>query len=188
MSTDVEEVDNLAALKRSVSAAIEQAPGYAEANANFGQFANRFRPEPNDEAAKFTREIDRGGQQPDGTLNRGATPPSETDGPLLERPREGAGAHPRDGRCAGGSSRERGNTRLLSGELRHVGPQSRWDGQTIRANSWARSHVDILAQFPAIRGEFDELLATARRGEQRSAQARADLDALTPPTLKSTGP
>ncbi len=37
--------DNLQALRRAVNRTIEEAPGYAEANANYGQFAERFRPE-----------------------------------------------------------------------------------------------------------------------------------------------
>ncbi|MCP3395217.1 hypothetical protein NLM27_41500 [Bradyrhizobium sp. CCGB12] len=47
---------------------------------------------------------------------------------------------------------------------------------SIRANAWARNYSDILAQFPAPRGEFDDIVATARRGEQLSAQAKADLE------------
>lgn len=47
----------------------------------------------------------------------------------------------------------------------------------IRANFWANSHTDILAQLPAIRTEFDNMVARARRGEQLSTQPRADLEA-----------
>ena len=82
--------DNIGQLRRSINQTIGDAPGYAEANANYSQFAERFRPERNDEMAKFTREIDRGGQQPDGTLNRGATPPSETAGRFLSSPEKTA--------------------------------------------------------------------------------------------------
>lgn len=48
---------------------------------------------------------------------------------------------------------------------------------SIRANAWARNYADILGQFPAVRGEFDDIVASARRGEQMSAQTRADLEA-----------
>ncbi|UPJ76140.1 hypothetical protein [Bradyrhizobium sp. 187] len=48
---------------------------------------------------------------------------------------------------------------------------------SIRANAWARNNADVLAQFPAVRVEFDDIAAAARRGEQMSVQARADLDA-----------
>jgi hypothetical protein len=47
----------------------------------------------------------------------------------------------------------------------------------IRASSWLRSYADVLTQFPAVRRELDEIVDTARRGEQMSAQARADIDA-----------
>nr|WP_247821606.1 hypothetical protein [Bradyrhizobium sp. 187] len=82
--------DHLAALRRAVNRTIEDAPGYSEANANYGQFANRFRPERNDETARFTRELDRGGQSPDGELNRGATPPSATADRFLASPEKAA--------------------------------------------------------------------------------------------------
>ncbi|WP_338317585.1 hypothetical protein, partial [Bradyrhizobium ottawaense] len=48
---------------------------------------------------------------------------------------------------------------------------------SIRASAWARNYSDILAQFPAVRTEFDDIVATARRGEQLSAQTRSDLEA-----------
>jgi hypothetical protein len=44
----------------------------------------------------------------------------------------------------------------------------------IRAAAWANNHADILAQFPAIRQEFDNIVAQARPGEQLSTQAKAD--------------
>ncbi|KGT77132.1 hypothetical protein MA20_21175 [Bradyrhizobium japonicum] len=47
----------------------------------------------------------------------------------------------------------------------------------IRASAWARNNADVLAQFPAVRGEFDNIVAQARRGEQLSTQAKTDLDA-----------
>jgi hypothetical protein len=70
--------DNLGRLRAAINRTLEDAPGFSEANANYQRFAGRFRPERNDEMARFTRELDRGGQNADGELNRGATPPSAT--------------------------------------------------------------------------------------------------------------
>jgi hypothetical protein len=169
--------DNLGRLQRSINQTIEAAPGYAEANANYGQFAERFRPEPNDEMTKFTREIDRGGRNVEGDLNRGATPPSETAGRFLSSP-ETAATLPRA--LEGSPAAAAGRTALrdyLRSDFAMSALNADGTVNPIRASSWARNNADILAQFPAVRGEFDDLIATARRGQQMSAQARADLEA-----------
>ena len=62
--------DNLGRLRSAINRTIEEAPGYADAKANYQRFAERFRPEPNDAMSKLTRAIDRGGQNADGELNR----------------------------------------------------------------------------------------------------------------------
>lgn len=169
--------DNLGRLRAAINRTIEQAPGYAEANANYGQFAERFRPEPKDEMAQLTRAIDRGGQQPDGTLNRGATPPSETASRFLASPEKAATVS----RAFDGSPAAEAGNAALRDYLRSGFATSALNSDgtlnSIRAGAWARNNADILAQFPAVRREFDDLVATARRGEQLSTQARADLEA-----------
>ncbi|MET4235522.1 hypothetical protein ABIA85_008833 [Bradyrhizobium sp. LA6.10] len=169
--------DNLQALRRAVNRTIEEAPGYAEANANYGQFAERFRPEPNDAMSKFTKAIDRGGQNADGELNRGATPPGETAGRFLNSA-ENAATLPR---ALQGSPAMTAAETALRDYYRSSFATSALnvDGtvNSIRASAWANNHADILAQFPTIRREFDDLAAQARRGEQLSAQAKADLEA-----------
>lgn len=169
--------DNLAALRRAVNRTIEDAPGYSEANANYGQFADRFRPERNDETARFTRELDRGGQNADGDLNRGATPPSATADRFLATPEKAASLT----RALEGSPAAPDAHAALRDYLRSDFANSALnaDGSvnSIRANAWARNNADVLAQFPAVRGEFDDIAAAARRGEQMSAQAKADLEA-----------
>ena len=167
--------DNLAALKRAINRTIETAPGYAEANARYAQFANRYRPEPNDEMAKFTREIDRGGQQPDGTLNRGATPPSETAGRFLSSP-EKAATLPRvlDGAPAATQGRTALRDYLRSDfAVSALNPDGTLNPR--RAAAWANTHADTLAQFPSVRREFDDIVQTARRGKQMSTEAQAAL-------------
>lgn len=169
--------DNLQALKRAVNRTIEEAPGYAEANANYGQFADRFRPEPNDAMAKFTRQIDRGGQNADGELNRGSTPPGETAGRFLNSA-ENAATLPR---ALQGSPAMTAAETALRDYYRSSFATSALNADgtinPIRAIAWANSHADIMAQFPAIRSEFDNIVTQARRGEQLSAQAKADLEA-----------
>lgn len=169
--------DNLGRLRTAINRTIEAAPGYADANANYRGFAERFRPEPNDPMAKFTRAIDRGGQNADGELNRGATPPSETASSFLSSP-EAAATLPRA--LQGSPAMTAGETALRDHYRSSFAMSAlNADGtiNPIRASAWADNHADILAQFPAIRREFDNLVAQARRGEQMHSQARADLEA-----------
>ncbi|PWE78868.1 hypothetical protein XF30_21095 [Bradyrhizobium sp. SUTN9-2] len=169
--------DNLGRLRTAINRTIEGAPGYADANANYRGFAERFRPEPNDPMAKFTRAIDRGGQNADGELNRGATPPSETASRFLSSP-EAAATLPRA--LQGSRAMTAGETALRDHYRSSLAMSAlNADGtiNPIRASAWADNHADILAQFPAIRREFDDIVAQARRGEQMHSQARADLEA-----------
>ncbi len=169
--------DNLARLNNQINRTIEEAPGYADANANYRQFADRFRPSRDDEIARFTREIDRGGQSPEGDLNRGATPPSETAERFLASPEKAATLT----RALENSPAEPTGIAALRDFLRSGFATSALNGDgtvnPLRASAWARNNADILAQFPAVRSEFDDIVASARRGEQMSAQARANLDA-----------
>ncbi|MCK1617431.1 hypothetical protein IVA96_12390 [Bradyrhizobium sp. 159] len=169
--------DNLSALRRAVNRTIEDAPGYSEANANYQQFAERFRPERNDETARFTRELDRGGQNADGELNRGATPPSATADRFMATPEKAASL----ARAVENSPAAPDAHAALRDYLRSDFAKSALNADgtvnSIRANAWARNYSDILAQFPAARGEFDDIVVTARRGEQLSAQTKADLEA-----------
>lgn len=168
--------DNLHALRRAVNRTLEAAPGYSEANANYRQFAERFRPERNDEMARLTRELDRGGQDADGQLNRAGTPPSATADRFLNTA-ENAAALPR---ALEGSPAAPAGYAALRDYLRADFAKSALNNDgtvnSIRANAWARNNADVLAQFPAVRGEFDDITAAARRGEQMSTQARADLE------------
>jgi len=168
--------DNLGQLQGQINRTIEEAPGYTEANANYRNFADRFRPSRDDEMARFTREIDRGGQSPEGDLNRGATPPSETAGRFLSSPENAATLT----RALENSPAAPTGTAALRDFLRSGFATSALNGDgtlnPLRASAWARNNADILAQFPAVRSEFDDIVASARRGEQMSAQARVNLD------------
>lgn len=175
-SGNLDLADNLGRLRTAINRTLEEAPGYSEANANYQRFAQRFRPERNDETARFTRELDRGGQSADGHLNRGATPPSATAARFLATPEKAASLT----RALEGSPAAPGAHAALRDYLRSDFARSALnvDGtvNSIRANAWARNYADILEQFPAVRGEFDDIVAAARRGEQLSAQSRADLE------------
>lgn len=169
--------DSLATLKAAVNRTIEDAPGYEAANQNYRNFADRFRPERNDPAAKFTKEIDRGGQQVDGTLNRGNTPPSETAGRFLSGPEEAAALQ----RMMDGAPNQEAGTAAVRDYFRSDFASSALNADgtlnPARASAWARAKADVLARFPAIRTEFDNIVASARRGEQLSADAKRGLDA-----------
>ncbi|MCK1541623.1 hypothetical protein IVB12_06420 [Bradyrhizobium sp. 179] len=169
--------DNLGRLRSAINRTIEEAPGYSEANANYQRFAERFRPERRDEMARFTRELDRGGQNVDGQLNRGGTPPSATGDRFLASPEKAASLT----RALEGAPAAPDAHAALRDYLRSDFARSALnaDGSvnSIRANAWARTYSDILAQFPAVRTEFEDIVATARRGEQLSAQTKADLEA-----------
>ncbi|MDA9488686.1 hypothetical protein [Bradyrhizobium sp. CCBAU 11361] len=168
--------DNLHSLRSALNRTIEEAPGYSEANANYRRFADRFRPERNDEMARLTRELDRGGQDADGQLNRAGTPPSATAARFLNTA-ENAAALPR---ALEGSPAAPAGYAALRDYLRADFAKSALNNDgtvnSIRANAWARNNADVLAQFPLVRGEFDDITAAARRGDQMSTQARADLE------------
>jgi hypothetical protein len=160
--------DSIATLRRAVNAAIEEAPGYSEANANFRGFADRFRPSPNDPGAKFTREIDR-------DPARGATPPSETAGRFLSGP-EKVGALRR--MTEGLPSQEAADNAIRDYLRSDFGMSALNPNGTLnpnRAAAWARNNADVLDQFPNVRREFDDMTATARRGEQLSSEAQANI-------------
>lgn len=157
--------DNIARLRRAINNTIEDAPGYAEANANYGQFADRYRPSPNDEAAKFTRQIDR-------DPARGTTKPSETAGRFLSGPEKAQSLQ----RMMDGTN---GPAAVRDYMLSDFGMSAMNPNGTInpnRAAAWGRNNADVLAQFPQLRNEFDGMLATARRGEELSATATANID------------
>lgn len=168
--------DNLGRLQRSINSTITEAPGYAEANANYHQFADRFRPERNDEGAKFTKEIDRGGQQPDGTLNRGSTPPSATADRFLKSPEK---AQALNRMLAGAPSEQAGQTAIrdyMRSDFAMAVMNPDGSINPARAAAWGRNNADVLAQFPNLQQEFAGIQQAAQRGEQLSTDARAFLD------------
>lgn len=168
--------DNLAALKRSINQTLNDAPGYADANANYTQFADRFRPERNDEMAKFTRDIDRGGQSSDGTLNRGATPPSQTADRFLSAPEKAAAVQ----RVLDGAPNAAAGQAAVRDYMRSDFAMTALnpDGtlNPARATAWQRNNADVLAQFPALRTEFDGVVQNAQRGHNLADDAHTGLD------------
>jgi hypothetical protein len=167
--------DNIGQLRRAINDTIEAAPGYAEANANYRQFADRFRPEPNDEMAKFTREIDRGGNT-DGLSNRGATPPSETAGRFLNSPEKAQALQ----RVLNGAPNAAAGQAAIRGYMRSDFASSSLNTDAslnpARASAWVRNNADVLAQFPALRAELDGIVRSAQQGQQLSAEAKTALD------------
>lgn len=157
--------DSISTLRRAINATIEGAPGYAEANTNYQDFAGVYRPSRNDEAAKFTRQIDRDPQ-------RGSTPPSQTAERFLAGPEKTAALQ----RMVQGTNGAGAVRDFLRSDFGMVALNPNGTLNPNRAAAWARSNADTLSAFPAIRQEFDDMVATARRGEELSTEARANLD------------
>jgi hypothetical protein len=168
--------DNLRSLRSQVNRTIEEAPGYADANANYRQFADRYRPERNDEAAKFTRELDRSGNDATGNPNRGSTPPSETAGRFLSGPEKAQSLN----RMLTGAANEQAGQAAVRDSLRGDFANSALNADgTInpaRAAAWARNNADVLEQFPAVRDEINGVVQQAQRGERLGQDATAFLD------------
>lgn len=167
--------DNIRTLRGAINRTIEAAPGYAEANANYGRFADRFRPERNDEMAKFTREIDRSGNT-DGMPNRGSTPPSETAGRFLSSPEKSAALQRT---LSGAPSAEAGQAAArdyMRSDFAVSALNPDGSINLARASAWSRNNADVLAQFPALRTEFDGIVRSAQRGDQLSAEAKSALE------------
>lgn len=95
------QADNIDTLRRPFNAAIDAANPAAEANYR-ENFAPRYRPGPNDEAAKFTRAVDR-------DPTRSATPPSQTAARFLQE---------------GQPEKRAALTRMIEGSQDPVGAQS----------------------------------------------------------------
>ncbi|RED36202.1 hypothetical protein BJ123_108137 [Rhodopseudomonas thermotolerans] len=167
--------DSLRNLGGAVNRAIEVAPGYAEANANYRQFADRWRPNQADEMARFTQELDRSGNT-DGMPNRGSTPPSETAGRFLSSPEKAQTLQ----RVLAGAPNAQAGQSAVRDYMRSDFAMSAMnpDGtlHPARAAAWERNNADVLHQFPALRTEFDGYVQTARRGQALSIEARNALD------------
>jgi hypothetical protein len=167
--------DNIGNLGQAINRTIETAPGYAEANANYREFAGRYRPERNDEMAKFTRELDRSGNT-DGTPNRGATPPSETAGRFLSSPEKAAALQRVLQDAPNAAAGQQAARDYLRSDFAMTALNPDGTLNPARASAWARNNADVLSQFPAVRAEFDGYVQTAQRGQQLSDQARTALD------------
>jgi hypothetical protein len=157
--------DNIGTLRQAINRTIEGAPGYAEANTNYRKFAETYRPSRTDEAANFTREIDRGANPP----------PSETADRFLAGPEKvaslrrmiGASANPQAGNQA---VRDR-----LLGEVASVGLNSNGTLNWRAVSTWARKNSETLSAFPEASKEVNDLIASARSGETLSTKAKTRL-------------
>lgn len=161
---------NIGQLRMSINQTLNEAPGYADANRNYSEFADKFRPGRGDISADLTKKIDR-------DPTRSTTPPSETAGKFLNST-ENAAALQRI--LADAPNAQAGQTAvrdyLRSSFAEAALNNSDGTLNPARAAAWARNNAEVLAQFPALRTEFDNIAATARRGEQLSKEAQSGLD------------
>ncbi len=161
------QVDNLRSVRQPLQEAVDAASPDAAANYR-ENFAPRYRAGPGDEAEKFTREVDR-------DPTRSKTPRSETAGRFLGS-RETVQSLKRV--FAGQPTEAAGNAAVrdyLRSEFASsvLNPDSTLNAR--RAAAWMRNRADVLAEFPAVRAEFDDLAARARQGEQLSGEAKTAL-------------
>jgi hypothetical protein len=167
-------VDSIDVLRRSINRTIEAAPGYAEANANYGQFADRYRPSPADPAAQFTRAIDRETPDATGQPIRAATPPSQTAGRFIQpgqpekmqaltRMVEGA----ENPAAAQGAARE-----YLMADMASSGVIDPKTGtlRPDRLRTWSQRFGDVDQLVPGFQRDLNDMLRRAERGEQLAGQ------------------
>ncbi|WP_441255912.1 hypothetical protein [Tardiphaga sp. 285_C5_N1_2] len=166
---------NVGQLRAAINRTLNDAPGYAEANANYRSFADRYRPAPGDEAAKFTKELDRSGNI-DGYPNRGSTPPSETAKRFLSGPETSAVLQ----RLLDGAPNAAIGHTAVRDYLRSdfamkvLNPDGTLN--PAKSASWANHNASVLAAFPNVQREFNSITLAAKRGQQLSADARASLE------------
>lgn len=161
-SGDFEMSDKLRAVREPVQAEMNRANPAAEKNYR-ENFAPTYRPGPGDEAAKFTRGIDR-------DPTRSTTPPSQTAGRFIQggqpekadalrRMIEGAA----DPAAAQVSAREYLLSDLASsGALDPKTEVLRPD----RVRQWQQRYGSALDVVPGFKAEINELAARAQRGEK----------------------
>lgn len=162
--------DSLTQLKAAINKSIENAPGYAEANKNYQQFADTYRPTPNDAGAKFTRQIDR-------DPGRGLTPPSQTAGRFLAGPEKAealnrmitAAKSPAEGQKAVGDYLRSDFASAAMNPDGTVNPR--------RAAAWMNHNADVLGQFPQSQREITDIATRARQGVAQSEKTQAALKA-----------
>lgn len=162
-----EMADSLQTLRAAINRTIEEAPGYSEANRNYQQFADTYRPGPGDAAADFTRAIDR-----DGT--RSKTPPSQTAGRFLQEGQPerhaalarmiNAAENPLAGQAA---AREY----LLADMAPYVVDARTGALRPDRLRQWQERWGDLSGVVPGFQREINEVRQTASRGVQAAERA-----------------
>lgn len=148
--------DNIARLQRGIDEATAVSPAANEAMVNYkANFAPTFRPGPGDEAAQFTQAIDR-------DATRSTTPPEQTASRFLSAP-EKAEALRRV--LASSPAGDAGRTAVRDWLMTDFAASVLNENGTIRpasARAWADANDSVLAAFPDVRREFDQLVQQAR--------------------------
>lgn len=168
-SGNFELADNLSRLRGAIMDIADQHPAAAAANQNYREnFAPKYRPGPGDEAAKFTKEVDR-----DGT--RTTTPPSATAGRFLSGPEKADALN----RILTGSPDEAAGRAAVRDYLQSdmaasvVNP----DGTVnpARARRWLDNNADVLERFPQVRQELEGIANSARQSAESARSAGDNL-------------
>lgn len=168
--------DSIGTLKKAINNTLNNAPGYAEANANYRQFADTYRPSPNEPAAKFTRQLDRDPQ-------RGTTPPSQTAGRFIQpgQPEKmdalirmvEASADPASGQAA---ARE-----YLMADMASSGVVDTRTGviRPDRLRQWQAKWGNLDNLVPGFQREIGDMTRRATRGEQLAGDFAAQTKAAS---------
>lgn len=150
-------------LQESLDAANPEAANYYK-----NQYGPTYRPGPGDEGQKFTQAIDRDPQ-------RTTTPPSATAGRFLSSPEKVDALK----RMVAGAPSEAAAVAAVRDYMRSdFGMSALNPDGTInpaRAAAWSKNNADVLAKYPTLKAEFDDITAAAAKGGKASDAAKANL-------------
>jgi len=167
--------DNLGAIQNQIDGIIGDHPAAAEANRNYrDNFAPTFRPGPGDEAAKFTKQIDREPFGEGGVPTRTQTPPERTADRFLSAPEKAAAV---DRLIQASTNPEAGRRAVRDYFMSDFAGSAFNNDGTVnpqRANTWLQNNEPTLSQFPNLLRDFEQRVA--RSGAMRREAQAADTE------------
>lgn len=167
--------DSIRDLRNAVNRTIEEAPGYAEANANYQKFADTYRPIRGDQAAGFTQDVDRNPQR------GGLAAPEQTAGRFLDSgsPRDTQDLTRMSAASQTPAAAEKATRDYLMADLATKGVLDQKTGfiRPDRLRKWMDGRGDFNDLPESFRNEVTAMLAKAQKGERLSGQFAKELEA-----------
>lgn len=167
--------DNLGNIQTQIDGIIADHPAAAEANRNYrDNFAPTYRPGPGDEAAKFTKQIDREPFGEGGVPTRTQTPPERTADRFLSAPEKAAAV---DRMIQASANPETGRRAVRDYFMSDFAASAFNADGTVnpqRANAWLQNNEPTLAQFPDMLRDFEQRVS--RSGALRREAQDADTE------------